>query len=288
MMKNKKRQIGKGIVLATVLGLGWGVAGDISHAAGNNFSQKKIPAEWKEKEQYSQGAKVSYKGTQYKLVMGIIKGLNPDEYSSWEIIGGKIPEWSAKRVYSKGEKVSYKGIEYEATEHTYNYNRMNPAEDDMCWKALEGTTSQEKNKSVVPNKIEKKDKSNIEKWSVGKSYPKDTIVMHEGRYYKALYHSYLDLPTPMGEWTWKLVNKDGSDINVGKALEGTTSQAQDKSVVSNEIVKPTWVAVDWGVTKTYAANCKVLYKGIQYQSKRQTTSEPGQSNDWKAITQMEI
>ncbi|PEN78787.1 hypothetical protein CN553_30975, partial [Bacillus cereus] len=71
-----------------------------------------------------------------------------------------------------------------------------------------------------------------------------------------------------------------------------TSQAKDKPVGSNEIVKPTFKAFqpiqNWDVTKTYDTNCRVLYNGIQYQSTCQTQSEPGQSNDWKVLTQMEI
>ncbi|PEN88565.1 hypothetical protein CN553_23435 [Bacillus cereus] len=62
-MKNKKKQMRKGIVLAITLGSGWNIAGDLSHATGNELSQIQIIVEWDEHKLYDKGDTVTYKGT---------------------------------------------------------------------------------------------------------------------------------------------------------------------------------------------------------------------------------
>ncbi|PEN83254.1 hypothetical protein CN553_28025, partial [Bacillus cereus] len=70
---------------------------------------------------------------------GFVKGMSPDEYCIWEIIGGKIPEWSAKRIYIKGDEVSYNGTQYQATGQMFAGE--NPDKYNWGWKAIEGATS---------------------------------------------------------------------------------------------------------------------------------------------------
>ncbi|PEN89773.1 hypothetical protein CN553_22480 [Bacillus cereus] len=112
MIKNKKKQIGKGIVLATVLGLGWSVAGDISHAAGNELSQIQID-NWNEKKLYDKGDIVTYNGIQYEAQYGMC-GIRPDESWDWKAMNGGIPKRDKKKTYFKGMLVTYERIQYEA------------------------------------------------------------------------------------------------------------------------------------------------------------------------------
>ncbi|PEN81028.1 hypothetical protein CN553_29280 [Bacillus cereus] len=69
--------MGKGIVLATVLGLGWSVAGDISHAEGNGVSQIEETPEWDLEKRYVKGDIVTYNEKQYEAQCGMC-GIKPD------------------------------------------------------------------------------------------------------------------------------------------------------------------------------------------------------------------
>ncbi|PEN91250.1 hypothetical protein CN553_20975, partial [Bacillus cereus] len=183
-------------------------AGDISHAAGNELSQMQIDT-WKEDREYVKGEKVEYNGTIYELLAPKLAAkVHPDEHGAWNIIGGKVPEWKADRQYYKGSRVFYNGTVYQT-------------------------------KSLTPA-AEKPDESfkwvaeRVAEWNANKSYPKDTIIRHEGKYYKALSFGYGDLPTDSLWSKWKLVNKDGSDV------EKSVAQAKEKPVVPNKIENKVW------------------------------------------------
>ncbi|WP_179871752.1 hypothetical protein [Bacillus cereus] len=223
-MKNKKKQLIKGIMLSTVLGLGWSAAGDISHAAGNELSQIQETAEWKAKREYVKGAKVSYKGTEYQLMWGNLKpqvtedertrkimkvvSLGPDNHIQWHPIGGETPEWSAKRGYLEGAKVSYNRAVYQATKLILG--GINPAEDSTGWKEIEGAISK------------------------AKHTPHLKIIIHEGTIYGVMYSNNSDIPDSycklvikrVGTAEWIPVNKELSDILAEK--EGAISKAKDK------------------------------------------------------------
>ncbi|PEN79387.1 hypothetical protein CN553_30640 [Bacillus cereus] len=104
-MKKKQTQMRKGIVLATILGLGWNVAGDRSYAAGHAISHLQKTAEWDAKEGYVKGNTVSYKGTEYELTWGNTIGIKPNKYMYWKTVGGKMPEWNADRGHVEGDTV---------------------------------------------------------------------------------------------------------------------------------------------------------------------------------------
>ncbi|PEN82387.1 hypothetical protein CN553_28760 [Bacillus cereus] len=218
-MKNKKQQWIKGIMLATVLGLGWGVAGDISHAAGTESSQIQGIAAWNEESEYGKGDKVVYNETEYELMWGNVKlqdkkdengkvSLSPDNHIQWKTIGGKLPEWNADRGYLEGHKVSYNGTEYQATKLITGGTKPadekgNPA---TGWKELAAK-----------------------------------LFMHEGQLYKVMYSntaddstSYWKLKNDNGKAKWVLVNLDNQelyDILAEKEGKGViASQAKNEPV----------------------------------------------------------
>ncbi|PEN91520.1 hypothetical protein CN553_20915, partial [Bacillus cereus] len=113
-MKNKQKQLVKGIILATALGLGWGIAGDISHAADNESSQIQTIKEWNRNTVYTKGAIVTYNEKQYKA-KGTVLEYSPDEAKDelldvWEL----FTDWKGNKIYDKDAIVTYKGIQYKA------------------------------------------------------------------------------------------------------------------------------------------------------------------------------
>ncbi|PEN75393.1 hypothetical protein CN553_31785, partial [Bacillus cereus] len=137
MMKNKRKQIGQGIMLATVLGLGWGVAGDISHAAGNEGSQKQEAPKWTEQTLYKSGDIVSYEGTAYEMIYFSSKGDRPDVTSSKWKVRGMLARWDSIGFYFKGDSVTYKGKKYEMIDDYFSMGDE-PDKSSSKWKEVNG------------------------------------------------------------------------------------------------------------------------------------------------------
>ncbi|PEN74376.1 hypothetical protein CN553_32140, partial [Bacillus cereus] len=146
-------------VLATVLVLGWNVAGDLSHAAGNGLSQEKETPEWSEKKGYLKGDIITYKGIQYEAKFRSV-GQKPDESLAWIPMNGGIPEWNKKKIYFKGDIITYKGIQYEAL----HYSVGKKPDEHRNWIPMNG---------------------DIPEWNEKKTYFKDMIVTYEGIQYEA-------------------------------------------------------------------------------------------------------
>ncbi|PEN93846.1 hypothetical protein CN553_18200 [Bacillus cereus] len=113
-MKNKQKQLIKGIMLSTVLGLGWGIAGDISHAAGNESYPIQTIQKWEEKTFYKKGSIVTYKGLQYQANYPI-HFFSPDDHDlivddAWEL----FTDWKGNKIYDKDAIVTYKGLQYKS------------------------------------------------------------------------------------------------------------------------------------------------------------------------------
>ncbi|PEN85319.1 hypothetical protein CN553_26930, partial [Bacillus cereus] len=102
---------------STVLGLGWNVAGDLSHAAGNGISQIEETPEWSAEKTYNIGEIVTYKAIRYEARFNNLTGvLKPNRFASWKVLN--VPEWSSKKIYWTDDTVTYNGIEYRATDLT--------------------------------------------------------------------------------------------------------------------------------------------------------------------------
>ncbi|WP_179871714.1 carbohydrate-binding protein [Bacillus cereus] len=242
-MKNKKKQLIKGIMLSTVLGLGWSVVGDVSHAAGNEISQT---AEWNKKIKYVKGDIVTYNGIQYVTQQSIC-GFSPDEIDVWKPMNGAKPGWNAKEGYAKGDKVLYNGTIYELMWGTI----IGKSPDEyIYWKIMSGK---------------------IPKWSEQRGYVEGEKVTYDDSEYQA---TELILggkkPNESGSG-WKeiegaksqakeerrLVNKELSDILSRK--EGAKSQAKAKLVEPKKIER-------WSAYHLYEKGDIVTYNKIQYKA----------------------
>ncbi|WP_142947240.1 hypothetical protein [Bacillus cereus] len=77
-------------MLSTVLGLGWSVAGGLSHAAGNDeLSQIQITDEWNENKLYDKGEIVIYNRIQYEAQECYLPG-TPGETPHWKSVDGEL------------------------------------------------------------------------------------------------------------------------------------------------------------------------------------------------------
>ena len=142
-MKHKQKQWIKGLMLSTALGLGVSVAGDISHAAGNEGSQMQIVNEWNKNKLYDKNDIVTYEGVQYKpLTLTCVDRPNVTP-SQWEVVkvddrknADGIKEWKQQQMYYNiGTIVTYKGVQYEKVSHSYNDSE--PGTNDQSWKKVE-------------------------------------------------------------------------------------------------------------------------------------------------------
>ncbi|PEN95267.1 hypothetical protein CN553_16775 [Bacillus cereus] len=106
MMKTKKKQLIKGIMLSTVLGLGWIVAGDISQAAGHGLSQEEETPQWNEQALYKAGNIVSYEGIQYEA-QDFSWGKQPSKTLRWRPL--KREKKANKSYYSDAILSYYEG-----------------------------------------------------------------------------------------------------------------------------------------------------------------------------------
>ncbi|PEN84503.1 hypothetical protein CN553_27735 [Bacillus cereus] len=266
-MKNKKKQLIKGIMLSTALGLGWGVAGDISHAAGSELAQKQGPAEWNSDVFYKVGDIVTYNENQYVLVVQLsMRGVPPYEYDGWKRIAEQhLNQWNEMNTYDIGEMVSFDGSLYEAQRITNNI----PGGQNDDWEKIDKVILQwnENNRYVIDDIVMHKgtpykalestmgiepDKNNT-KWismngfrpvkegdtSQAKDTPNSKTVEHEGETYKVKYSNhpggqnlYLQLTKQNGKEVWKpLLTQKQFDGLVSIEKEGDTSRAKNTPVV---------------------------------------------------------
>ncbi|WP_309411847.1 hypothetical protein [Bacillus cereus] len=188
-MKNKKKQLIKGMMLATVLGLGVGVAGDISHAAGNELSQVQTIEEWRTGKVYEKDMIVKYNNQYYKACWEsyvTIEGYEPDKTASWKLInpdGSDIAEWRTGKVYEKDMIVKYNNQYYKACWESYVTIEGYEPDKTASWKLINknGDKSAE-----FPKKEDEKVRKVLTLWTNNGVYFKGDKVSYEQKTYEMI------------------------------------------------------------------------------------------------------
>ncbi|WP_309411827.1 carbohydrate-binding protein [Bacillus cereus] len=191
-MKNKKKQLIKGIMLSTVLGLGWGVTVDISHAAGNEFFQIEEAPEWSSEKEYVKGDIVTYNGVRYLARFDKPAAWGgyyiPNRSFFWKVLDA--PEWSREKSYMLDDIITYKGNKYRAR-GLMSWS-SHPA---VNWKSLE-TIEWSSHPAISVNW----QSLDALEWSSEKRYNKYDIVTYKGVEYSATGLTLDDEPNKSMMW----------------------------------------------------------------------------------------
>ncbi|PEN75547.1 hypothetical protein CN553_31705 [Bacillus cereus] len=276
MMKNKKKQLIKGIMLLTVLGLGWGVAGDISHAVGNELSQGEETPQWDGARSYFKGNIVTYNGIQYEALWDVDGGKRPDISGRWKQLNGEIPEWSSEKEYFKGDTVIYQGVQYKARCCTL---RIKPNESGT-WRPMNGEISEWEEKTNYS-------KDEIPEWNEKKLYKAGDIVTYNGIQYEAQRNYTWGTIRPGISVKWQPVDGDEFiaewdkdeiyELGESVTYQGTKYEAQRCMYDIKPGESAEWKPVDYGIIISewdkyhyYVKGDIVIFKGIHYKAKGYT------------------